>query len=153
MRILLVDDDAALRVLLRTTFEGADVEVDDADSAASAAAIIERRRPDVIVLDVRMPGMDGFEFCRLLKADRETADIPVMMLTGSDVEGQEEAREAGAEALLRKPFSPLERSRSAPRSRRRGRRRSCSSTRATCATCSSSSAASVPCCSGPTSRR
>jgi response regulator RpfG family c-di-GMP phosphodiesterase len=108
LRILLVDDDAALRVLLRTTFEGADVEVDEADSAASAAAIIERRRPDVIVLDVRMPGMDGFEFCRRLKADRETADIPVMMLTGSEVDGDQEARDVGAAALLQKPFSPLE---------------------------------------------
>ena len=56
MKILLVDDEPALRELLRATFEGADVTVDEAESGLEAEARIRRRRPDVIVLDLRMPG-------------------------------------------------------------------------------------------------
>jgi len=107
VRILLVDDDAGLRALLRTTFEAVDVELDEAANAAAAAAVLERRRPDVIVLDVRMPGMDGFEFCRAVKGDPKRRDIGIVLLTG-DGATPAEAREAGADAFLRKPFSPLE---------------------------------------------
>jgi putative nucleotidyltransferase with HDIG domain len=108
MRILLVDDDPGLRVLLRTTFEAVDVEVEETDSAASAAAAIERARPDVVLLDVRMPGMDGLELCRRIKDDPETAGIPVVLLTGSDSNTEENGDAAGADAFIRKPFSPLE---------------------------------------------
>ena len=84
MQILLVDDDSGFRALLRTTFEAVDVEVDEADNAASAAACIERRPPDVVVLDVRMPGLDGISFCRKLKGDPRTRGLAVVLLTGSD---------------------------------------------------------------------
>jgi response regulator RpfG family c-di-GMP phosphodiesterase len=108
MRILLVDDDPGLRVLLRTTFEAVDVEVVETDNAASAAAALERARPDVVVLDVRMPGMDGLELCRRIKDDPETAGIPVVLLTGTDGGTKENGDAAGADAFIRKPFSPLE---------------------------------------------
>src|SRR5947209_4863385 len=62
LQILVVDDDRDLRALLRTSFEVADIEVDEADSARSAAQKIASRRPDVIVLDVAMPGTDGITF-------------------------------------------------------------------------------------------
>jgi response regulator RpfG family c-di-GMP phosphodiesterase len=107
VRILLVDDDAGLRALLRTTFEAVDVELEEASNAESAAAAVRRRRPDVIVLDVRMPGMDGLAFCRSLKADEATRDIGIVLLSG-DSGTPAEARSAGADAFLRKPFSPLE---------------------------------------------
>jgi ribonuclease P protein subunit RPR2 len=100
---MLVDDDAGLRALLRTTFEIADVAVDEASDGEAARRRIARKRPDVVVLDVHMPGMDGTELCRTLKADPRTADIPVVVLTGSDV-----AVDCGADAVMRKPFSPLE---------------------------------------------
>jgi response regulator RpfG family c-di-GMP phosphodiesterase len=108
MRILLVDDDPGLRVLLRTTFEAVDVEVEETDNAASAAAALERARPDVVVLDVRMPGMDGLELCRRIKNNPETSGIPVVLLTGSDGKTKENGDAAGADAFIRKPFSPLE---------------------------------------------
>jgi response regulator RpfG family c-di-GMP phosphodiesterase len=108
LRILLVDDDPALRVLLRTTFEVADVDVSEAESAAAAAAQIARQPPDVIVLDVRMPGMDGIEYCEQLKADAGTREIPVVLLSGSEGELAAAAKRSGADAYLRKPFSPLE---------------------------------------------
>jgi response regulator RpfG family c-di-GMP phosphodiesterase len=107
MRLLLVDDDAGFRELLRTTFEAVEVDVDEAASAGEADARIAAVRPDVIVLDVGMPGMDGLAFCRELKASEETREIRIVLLTGmEDVEGV--AGAAGADALLLKPFRPLE---------------------------------------------
>jgi ribonuclease P protein subunit RPR2 len=108
VRLLLVDDDAAFRALLRTTFEAVDVEVDEAADARSAQARIMVARPDAIVLDVSMPGLDGVAFCAQLKSARATREIPVVLLTGSDIANDESARAAGADALLLKPFSPLE---------------------------------------------
>ncbi len=108
LRILLVDDDPALRTLLRTTFEVADVDVSEADSAESARRKIGAAHPDVIVLDVRMPGMSGLEFCAELKKAPKTKDIPIVLLTGSEGGTSAAAKRAGADAFVRKPFSPLE---------------------------------------------
>ena len=107
MRLLLVDDDSGFRALLRTTFEDVEVDVDEAASASEAEQRIAAARPDVIVLDVGMPGMDGLAFCRELKRDASTKSIRIVLLTGmEDVE--EVAGAAGADALLLKPFRPLE---------------------------------------------
>jgi response regulator RpfG family c-di-GMP phosphodiesterase len=108
LRILLVDDDPALRKLLTTTFEVADVEVVEAENADAARRQIQRARPSVIVLDVKMPGQSGLELCRELKDDPATSDIPVVLLSGSDGGTAATAKAAGAEAIVRKPFSPLE---------------------------------------------
>jgi ribonuclease P protein subunit RPR2 len=108
LRLLLVDDDAGLRALLRTTFEVVDIDVDEAESAALAEERIAAVRPDVIVLDVMMPGVDGLELCRRLKRDRATRDIPVVLLTGSEGGTLVAADAAGADAFVKKPFSPLE---------------------------------------------
>ena len=107
LHILVVDDDPNLRALLRTSFEVADIEVEEADSAESAAARIAARHPDVMVLDVGMPRMDGITFCRGVKSDPFTRDIPIVLLTG-DASTETSGRQAGADAFLRKPFSPLE---------------------------------------------
>jgi response regulator RpfG family c-di-GMP phosphodiesterase len=108
LRILLVDDDPALRTLLRTTFEVADVAVVEAESADAARRRIRTVRPDVIVLDVNMPGMTGLEFCAELKSDPKTRDIPIVLLTGSEGGSSAAAKRAGADAFVLKPFSPLE---------------------------------------------
>jgi response regulator RpfG family c-di-GMP phosphodiesterase len=108
VRILLVDDEPALRELLRVTFEGADVVVDEAASAVEAQASIAMAPPDVIVLDLRMPGVGGAELCSVLKASEVTREIPIVLLTGADRDEADRARLAGAEALVHKPFSPLE---------------------------------------------
>jgi ribonuclease P protein subunit RPR2 len=105
---LLVDDDADFRALLRTTFEAVDVEVDEAADAEAAERRIAAARPDAIVLDVSMPGLDGVSFCARLKSSRATREIPVVLLTGSDRASEATAQEVGADALLLKPFSPLE---------------------------------------------
>jgi len=108
LRILLVDDDPALRTLLRTTFEVADVDVVEAESAEAARRRIRAARPDVIVLDVNMPGTTGLELCVELKGDPATSEIPIILLTGSVGGTSAAAKRAGADAFVRKPFSPLE---------------------------------------------
>jgi response regulator RpfG family c-di-GMP phosphodiesterase len=106
LHLLVVDDDPNLRALLRTSFEVAGIEVEEADSSSSAAQKIAARHPNAIVLDVAMPGVNGLDFCRSLKGDPFTRDIPVVLLTG-DAVSESSARQVGADAFLRKPFSPL----------------------------------------------
>ena len=108
MRILLVDDDPGFRELLRTTFEAVAVDVLEAEDVGAAKGVLAEYRPDVVVLDVRLPGQDGVSFCRELKEDDQTAGIAVVLLTGSEVGIETAARGARADALLHKPFSPLE---------------------------------------------
>ena len=107
MRLLLVDDDSGLRALLRTTFEAVAVEVEEAGNAREAAARVAAAPPEVIVLDVGMPGIDGIAFCRQLKEDPATADIRVVLLTGLD-DVEDVATAAGADALVLTPCRPLE---------------------------------------------
>jgi response regulator RpfG family c-di-GMP phosphodiesterase len=108
LRILLVDDDPALRTLLRTTFEVADVDVVEAEDAEVARRRIRAARPDVIVLDISMPGTTGLEFCVELKGSEATREIPIILLTGSNGTTGSRAKQAGADAFVLKPFSPLE---------------------------------------------
>jgi response regulator RpfG family c-di-GMP phosphodiesterase len=108
LRLLLVDDDAALRALVRTTFEAVDLVVEEAENAREARRKIVACRPDAIVLDVLMPGESGLDLCRSLKSDPATAAIPIVLLSGSDGGTLVAADAAGADAYVRKPFSPLE---------------------------------------------
>ena len=107
MRLLLVDDDPALRALLRTTFEVFEIEVQEAESAEAAVEVMNGSVPDVIVLDVMMPGTDGLTFCRRLKSSPSTASIPVVLLSGSEGGSLVAADASGADAFVGKPFSPL----------------------------------------------
>jgi diguanylate cyclase (GGDEF)-like protein len=106
-RVLVVDDDERLRMLLRTTLEVIDIEIDEAADVASARLLVAKHRPDVVVLDVGLPGPSGLTLCAELKSDPRTRHIGVVVLTGAG-EGHEAARTAGADAYLRKPFSPLD---------------------------------------------
>jgi diguanylate cyclase (GGDEF)-like protein len=108
LRVLVVDDDPSLRMLLRTTFEIIDIDVEEAESTPAAEAKISLRPPDVMVLDVDLPGEGGLVLCRRLRTNPVSARIPVVLLTGLHELTEEEAAAAGANALLRKPFSPLE---------------------------------------------
>jgi response regulator RpfG family c-di-GMP phosphodiesterase len=108
VRLLLVDDDPGLRALVRATFEDVDVEVEEAGSVEEARRAIARERPSVIVLDVVMPRESGLDFCRELKSNPQTAEIPVALLSGSLDLAASETAEMGADAYLLKPFSPLQ---------------------------------------------
>jgi ribonuclease P protein subunit RPR2 len=106
--VLFVDDDPGLLELMRATFGLIDIEIDEAHTAAEATASIAVRAPDVVVLDIGLPDVDGLTLCRRLKADPATSWIGVILLTGAGEEAEIPARSAGADAFLRKPFSPLE---------------------------------------------
>jgi ribonuclease P protein subunit RPR2 len=82
--------------------------VAEAEDARAAAELIGLQLPDVVVLDVGLPGMDGLTYCRLLKADPRTRDVGVVLLTGAEQGTEAAARATGADAFLRKPFSPLD---------------------------------------------
>jgi ribonuclease P protein subunit RPR2 len=105
-RLLVVDDDAALRLLLRTTLAADEFEVEEASGAVEAIALARFRPPDAVILDIGLVDGNGLEICRQLK---QAAGQPptVILLTGADT-NEREAVDAGADALLRKPFSPLE---------------------------------------------
>ena len=104
-RILLVDDDPGLRLLLRTTLPATEFDVQEAESAEAAAETARFFRPEVVILDVSLPGTDGLTFCRELKSSARSPHV--ILLTGAEL-GADALRSAGADAVLRKPFSPVE---------------------------------------------
>jgi len=103
-RILVVDDEPQNRELLRDTLELRGYFVEEAGSGAEALARIAAAPPDVVLLDVAMPGMDGLEVCRKLKGDPLTAPLPVIMVTAHvDRKDRLAGIEAGADDYLTKP--------------------------------------------------
>ena len=107
--VLLADDDPALRRLIGTTLGDEDFDLLQAVDGDEALDIARRRHPALVLLDVSMPKLDGFEVCRRLKADPSTADIKIVMLTASGSEGdRQQGRQAGADDYFSKPFSPIQ---------------------------------------------
>ncbi|HEX3736819.1 MAG TPA: response regulator transcription factor [Solirubrobacterales bacterium] len=104
MRILVVDDEHAVRDALRRALDLAGYDVQIAPAAEPALDLMRERQPDAIVLDVLMPGMDGVELCRRLRADGDRT--PVLMLTARDAVGDRvSGLDAGADDYLVKPFA------------------------------------------------
>jgi len=104
-RVLLIDDDAAIRSLCSVTLRAHGIEVIEAEDGAKGLKLVRRKRPDLLLLDVSMPGLDGFEVGQLVRRHRKTRHIPLMFLSG-EAENDERARELGAIACLAKPFDP-----------------------------------------------
>lgn len=106
MKILIVDDDPRLRQLLRIALERAAYEVIIAADGRAALVHATREAPDLIVLDVGLPEMDGFELCRRIRA---TSEVPILFLTARDDEVDRiVGLEMGADDYVTKPFSPRE---------------------------------------------
>jgi DNA-binding response OmpR family regulator len=107
--VLVADDDPDIRELVAFKLEQAGYQVHavgDGDAALAAAAALA---PDLLLLDVMMPGINGFEVCRRLRAQDDTATIPVIMLTARAQEADVETGFAvGVEDYIAKPFSPRE---------------------------------------------
>ena len=107
--VLVVDDEPDVVDLVRYRLRGAGMAVIVAADGLSALRTARERRPDLIVLDLMLPEMRGEEVCRQLRADRETAAIPVLMLTAKgDPADRIAGLEVGADDYLGKPFSPRE---------------------------------------------
>jgi two-component system, OmpR family, phosphate regulon response regulator PhoB len=107
--VLLVDDDEGLRRLIGTTLGTEHFELLQAVDGEEALRIARQQHPDLVLLDVNMPKLDGFEVCRHLKTERETSGIKVVILSarGADTD-RARGREAGADDYFIKPFSPIQ---------------------------------------------
>jgi DNA-binding response OmpR family regulator len=104
-RILIVDDDLAILRLLEVNFRMNGFVVDTAGHGEEALAAASNATPDVVILDLMMPGMDGREIFRRLRAEPETAEVPVIFLSAR---GRDDALE-GVEAMyIQKPFDTVE---------------------------------------------
>lgn len=104
-RALVVDDDYLLLRLVELNLAKIGVKVYTALNGREALRLAAAEKPDVILLDIMMPGMDGYEVLRQLKASGETRDIPIIMLTAkTGAEDRERCRELGAAAYVTKPF-------------------------------------------------
>jgi two-component system cell cycle response regulator len=107
-RVLVVDDVATNRLLLRAKLSSAYYDVVVAENGTQALEMARREQPDMVMLDVMMPDMDGFQVCAELKASAETSHIPVIMVTALDTpEERIRGLEAGADDFLSKPFNDL----------------------------------------------
>ena len=107
-KVLLADDEEAVLALVEATLDGdGRYRIILASNGEEAVRVAVREQPDLLFLDVLMPGMDGYEVCRLLKGKTVTAQIKVIMLTAlaQDFE-RRKAMEAGADEYFTKPFSP-----------------------------------------------
>lgn len=109
IKILVVDDNKLNIRLLQDILEDEQYTVYTADSGFPVLEMAKNLKPDVILLDIMMPGMDGFEVCQLLKSDEEVMDIPVIMVTAkTDGNDLKVAFEMGAADYIKKPFDDVE---------------------------------------------
>ena len=108
-KVLIVEDDPHIVDILSYNLKQADLKVTSVPDGSSALAEVKRRLPDLILLDLMLPKVDGLEVCRLLKGEPETKNVPIIMITAK---GEEVDRivglELGADDYIIKPFSPRE---------------------------------------------
>lgn len=108
-RILVVDDDTILRMALTRYLEKRGYAVEDVASGMEALSVFEQNPPDLVVSDVMMPEMDGFEFCRRLRATRSGQLVPFIFLSSKgEVDDRVQGHSIGADDYLIKPFEPRE---------------------------------------------
>ena len=111
-KILIVDDELNMRMLLQETleeFEDKGVELLVAENGSDAIESVRTDKPELIILDVMMPGMNGFDVCNTIKNEFGMKDIYVLMLTADGQKlNKQKSKDVGADDLLTKPFSPDE---------------------------------------------
>ena len=110
MKVLIVEDDAEIRELIGYFLEKESFEIDKIDNGLDALKILKKRRHDVIVLDLMIPGLDGKNFAKIVKNLPEEYGIPkiIMVTAKTEIEDVLEGLEIGADDYLRKPFDPRE---------------------------------------------
>lgn len=106
-KVLIVDDEASLRLLISATLEDNDFEISEAEDGISGLEMARKYLPDLIILDMMMPGITGLEVCQKLKSDPVTSGIKILLLTAKGQQRDRDAAwEAGVDFFLAKPFSP-----------------------------------------------
>ena len=107
--VLLVDDERSIRTICRVNLEGDGLAVTEAQDGAEALGEVKRERPSLVLLDVMMPGIDGWGVAEQLSGDEDTRDIPVVFLSARAAqEDRLRAQELGAVGYVVKPFDPIE---------------------------------------------
>ncbi len=108
-RIMVVDDEPDIVKLIKISLEMANFEVIEAYSGVEALEKVKNIVPDLFLLDIMMPDMNGYQVCEKLKADNKTKSIPVVMLTAKGQRGDaEQGLKVGADDYIIKPFDPYE---------------------------------------------
>ncbi len=109
-KILIVDDEMNMRMLLKETLEGFEdngVELLVAENGNDAIESIKTEKPELVILDVMMPGIDGFGVCNIIKHELEMKDVYILMLTADGQEfNKKKGIDVGADAFMTKPFDP-----------------------------------------------
>lgn len=108
-RILIVEDQEDNRRIVRDLLGNAGYELIEAVTGEEGVALALTQRPDLILMDIQLPGLDGYEATRRIKASADLAEIPVIAVTSYALSGDDlKAREAGADAYIAKPYRPRE---------------------------------------------
>lgn len=107
-KILIVDDEPDILRLTVIRLEGLGYEILQAIDSESALELLKKKRPDLILLDLLLPQMQGDELCKKLKSDIKFKDIPIILFTASIVRVPDKVKEIGAEDYIMKPFEPEE---------------------------------------------
>ena len=106
-KILVVEDQEDNRQILRDLLMSADYEMSEAENGQEALDAVAKQRPDLILMDIQLPIMDGYEATRRIKAMPEFNSIPIIVVTSYALSGDEaKTREAGCDGYIAKPFSP-----------------------------------------------
>ena len=106
--ILYVEDEEILRKLVRHSFMGRDYQIVEAGDGTEAVKKAEQLHPDIILMDLQLPGISGYDAIIAIRKNPALKDIPIIALTGFVMEEEEEkAREAGCDHYLTKPFDPM----------------------------------------------
>jgi DNA-binding response OmpR family regulator len=107
-RVLVVDDERAIRLLCQVNLAASGMDVLEAEDGRSGLELARKERPDLVLLDVMMPGVDGWTVARELAADEETRDIPVVFLTArADAADKRMGEQLGGVGYVVKPFDPV----------------------------------------------
>jgi two-component system, cell cycle response regulator DivK len=105
--ILLVEDQEDNRRILRDLLTSAEYDVTEAENGEEALAAVAKKRPDLILMDIQLPVLDGYEVTRRLKADPTFKNVPIIAVTSYALSGDEnKARAAGCDGFVPKPYSP-----------------------------------------------
>ena len=108
-KVLVIDDEAPIRLLCRVNLEAEGMEVIEAEDGTVGVELARSEMPDVILLDVMMPGMDGWEVLQALQAGEGTSEIPIVFLTArAELRDRAQGLELGGIDYVTKPFNPVE---------------------------------------------
>src|SRR5262249_24807211 len=108
-RIPVIEDQLDNRQIIRDMLAGTDYEVTEAEDGEQALAAVAKARPDLILMGIELPIMDGYEVTRQIKANPATGSIPIIAITSHALDGEEQtARAAGCDDYVPKPFSPCQ---------------------------------------------